>query len=1138
MKTADALTNVAKGVSSVETLAVAINGLSAASAANVLIQNQQALGTERLSLAQLQEALTLAGMTAEEAANTAATVVNTAAKSSNTAATAASGGAQLSATTKWAAFTTAIKANTASLVSTVGGFLSANAAILGVGAGIAVLSAALIYLNGATERQEQKVIELNEAYERSKGELEAINEQLGTTKERIEELSSGEPLTFVEQGELERLREVTQELMIQQKIKEEDANKAEIKAAEAARDAFQNRQGVQGTGLAVDFGEEGFTAALKSMSEDQSYFLAAQDGNILDLYASYLQLKKLIFENNRAIVDADEVSQQYYQNRVESLNEDLNTVKRNMREEALELLAQRDLITGMSSDKNRIKVFGADWEDQVKDFEYAVDRIQQLIDPSQWKQVQFDRIINDESLVETKTSLEELARTGQLTAETLASPEWQDFTLMMWQLGITSADVIAQFRALASTAVAATNSMTPFLSTISSLDNALQQQSTGGFITAEAYNALISSNEKWGEAITVVDGKLVANIDTLTGYRNELVNTTIQQQILAGGSEEVISALAGMFDQGERLTGAAEMVSEAYGVLNTVLKDQAESLENNGEAGEISAQTAANLISTNADLAQYIEVVNGALVFNTEAFYANARAQVQAQITAAQTDLSKLVAQYEGLGIAANSSAAQVFGLAGAIAASKAAIAGKVTEISDLEKLMGSFVMPPITTGGGGGGSAKKEVDLNLEEYERLYDDLEHLRNMDLISEEDYFAERERLNEKYLANNDDYLDKYRKNLEDLHKYRKQLLQDQKDDYDTAAGAVNNLVSIQITALQAEKDAIQDRKKEREAENEAREDAIKLAELEMAVEAQRRAQTIRIYREGQGFIYEADQVAIREAEKALEEARLEIEDKRLQDAFDAEIAAIDKQIDAWNDYKDQWSDVADAYEREQDRLIAEQVLGKDWEAAILGQRIDTLQKFADEYNALMASIQAAEAPTTSTTPTGNATTAYVAQKSASTTTQTKTADIGVSGKTSIVVNNATVALDPGRQKLTPYASGTTSSKQGGALVDEKSAEIILGGKRSGRYTYLERDSTVIDGESTKTLLNFAKNPISFIKDAISGMQLPNLASSSAQPIMVSVGDIVVQGAQNPESLAQATYQRFGSILAQAISRRGV
>lgn len=62
--------------------------------------------------------------------------------------------------------------------------------------------------------------------------------------------------------------------------------------------------------------------------------------------------------------------------------------------------------------------------------------------------------------------------------------------------------------------------------------------------------------------------------------------------------------------------------------------------------------------------------------------------------------------------------------------------------------------------------------------------------------------------------------------------------------------------------------------------------------------------------------------------------------------------IDQKIEKLQEYKEQWESVSEEYQIQQDILLAEQILGADWESQILDGRMETLENFKNEYVALM------------------------------------------------------------------------------------------------------------------------------------------------------------------------------------------
>lgn len=113
--------------------------------------------------------------------------------------------------------------------------------------------------------------------------------------------------------------------------------------------------------------------------------------------------------------------------------------------------------------------------------------------------------------------------------------------------------------------------------------------------------------------------------------------------------------------------------------------------------------------------------------------------------------------------------------------------------------------------GGGGGGSSsssKREdtTDYWLEEYKALVAELDHQRDMDYISEQQYYDRLRDLADKYLKDREQYIDEYRSVQEELWDYQKRLYEEQRD---AAIEAAEAEYDAKIEALEAEQDAAEE-----------------------------------------------------------------------------------------------------------------------------------------------------------------------------------------------------------------------------------------------------------------------------------------------------------------------------------------
>lgn len=221
------------------------------------------------------------------------------------------------------------------------------------------------------------------------------------------------------------------------------------------------------------------------------------------------------------------------------------------------------------------------------------------------------------------------------------------------------------------------------------------------------------------------------------------------------------------------------------------------------------------------------------------------------------------------------------------------------------------------------------------------------------------------------------LDEYIKKLKELIKaYRqgsdawndladkiKKALQDkadkQKDTLGTAEDAAVGIIDDEIDKLKKLKEEQEDYYDklidDKKAANDETEKELELARLQEALANAQKEKTKRVWREGIGWVWEADQEAIREAQEALDEFNKEQELDALEKQKDEAIKNIEDQIDAWEKYKESWENVADDYETQQARMTLAQQLGADAEAKILQKRLDVLEDYKSKYLATMKEI---------------------------------------------------------------------------------------------------------------------------------------------------------------------------------------
>lgn len=216
----------------------------------------------------------------------------------------------------------------------------------------------------------------------------------------------------------------------------------------------------------------------------------------------------------------------------------------------------------------------------------------------------------------------------------------------------------------------------------------------------------------------------------------------------------------------------------------------------------------------------------------------------------------------------------------------------------------------------------------------------------------------------------DRIDKEIDRLEHQWDDLKEKLEKDKDNLDSAINGANWVIEQRVKELekandalddsyQPRIDAIQDEIDKLNEANDAQEEAISLAQKKAALDAALAAKNVRVYREGKGFVWEADENAIKSAEEDYNDA---LRDKEHNDAIDKltkEKEALEKeledkkqanqdQIDAYNDYKEKLDDAQNAYTNAKNLEILRQLYGADADKMILEMDQSMIDKITSDY----------------------------------------------------------------------------------------------------------------------------------------------------------------------------------------------
>ena len=427
------------------------------------------------------------------------------------------------------------------------------------------------------------------------------------------------------------------------------------------------------------------------------------------------------------------------------------------------------------------------------------------------------------------------------------------------------------------------------------------------------------------------------------------------------------------------------------------------------------------------------------------------------------------------------------------------------------------IISSPSSSGSTKSSGSRSVTDLALKNFQSLQKDLDHLLAMGKITQEDYYNQLEKLVEQYKTDATTHMKEYGLNVnqinQNMYSYEekiysgraklaeelaskqeeeaKKAAEAQKSNYEIAASYVVQKIRDEIDALEAQKSEIE---KFYEDQIQALKDTNDELERQIQYEqllnnlAQAKDKGLYVFSNGQ-FQYMQDVEAISAAQAELDayerDETLRKEVENLNKLKDQATASIDAQIEQWNQYKDEWSGVVDQYTEEQNRLIAEQVLGIDLEQKNWEQRLMNAQTFADKYNSIMASLNGgknAKKTDTSETPKSGKGYYFDFSKTTGGWTEAEMRE-GFHSSSSTAKTTAIKAL-----KGKKYAGGTLNAVGGLSLVGEQGPELRV----------LDQGDGIIPADITRNLWDWGKiNPNAITSNMSNIFNIDNLTLPNAR-----------------------------------------
>lgn len=432
----------------------------------------------------------------------------------------------------------------------------------------------------------------------------------------------------------------------------------------------------------------------------------------------------------------------------------------------------------------------------------------------------------------------------------------------------------------------------------------------------DATGLLGSLNKNDLEVMLHPDFVLSSDDDTWFEIRNKI-------DVFLEAHPELNAEIPVKIDVASRIEGVEE-IKKAYDTLSGTVEEY-------NTSGTVSVDTLIELTSVSDEYIGCLEFTESGLRLNAEAMNALTKAKVmEMAISKIQSIIDEGESRFE-LTEAIDAETGAIEAETGAINAlteakiRDMAVGWSETNKDALVKSLEGYVatvnaiLSQIDTLGTDNSSGS--TDPWKDEFESYLSELEFMRDTNRITEQQYYAELNRLNEKYFANNKKYLDDYRKYYVEVYDY---LLKRQEDMLNAIADAAQKALDKQLEAKDKEIDARQElidaKREELNALEEQYEKEDRLFELQKARDNYNKIaanKNTRLYTRDKGWIYTADPHALQEAKDKLDELEKENERAEAKEAIEDEIKAledeikvIEKEKEAIEALKDKWGEATD------------------------------------------------------------------------------------------------------------------------------------------------------------------------------------------------------------------------------------
>lgn len=452
--------------------------------------------------------------------------------------------------------------------------IAENALIsLGIGLAIQGVIWAWNQLTKAEENNREKLEDLKSKYEEFESKIKSIQDEMATTAQRIAELNAKDNLTFVEQEELDRLKETNAELKRQQdlleqskKLAQNDVNKEFVATM---------KKDVDDTGEYTHY-HTPFLGADNGTWKTWSWSSIWRDLGSMGMGVDYSTSERSYIEQQFQQYESlkDQYANATTQKDKDRIDKQIKEIETYLNDKSQQWLTDSDGIGYITNPQNDDERNVNEYLDYINDFR---DRVAIETGGTDAKYNAFTRILNKDEFSDVKSQLESLGDVGELTSEKIKDliPVGSELYNKLVSLGVIAEDDSSWYGNLANTfnkvtEAADTNSialkeLNDSLDKIQSAyqvaSTAIEEYNENGYISVDTFQSLMELEPEYLNLLMDENGTLALTSENLYKLTEARINDLAAKQ--ASTLVDSVTKLGSEAEQLQYLTQATDGATES-----------------------------------------------------------------------------------------------------------------------------------------------------------------------------------------------------------------------------------------------------------------------------------------------------------------------------------------------------------------------------------------------------------------------------------------------------------------------------------------------------------------------------------------------------------------------------------------------